>query len=269
MFALTGLISSYKSKWPFPWKIKLLVSPTTISGFDGKIRVNIRWDDLIFLHYEAQKRNHLLYLSTQEEDYLFLLNRLPATAVWQTLKQQADPSILDYAGSQQLANSHVKRAETAAKATTLPLITQPGRVWRGALASGAVFFLFLTVIAGREALWLGVLFFSLVALLFIYVLSFLAPVTFNQETIQYTVWHRRFQIRWDEITEIEFDRQGNAIVFRGNGKQMVIPGFLMYSQTQSNALAVLLDNQVQKQQIQTKESWKAPYRRQKNTQIKP
>ncbi len=261
LLVLSGLAIGMRSDYPFPWKINLSVGETAVSGFDGKTRLNARWNDLIFLHYEVQEKNHLLFLSTLEEDFVFSLNRLPATDIWDTLRRQANPSVLGAAGWEHLSASRARQSQTI----DLPLAVQPTRFWYVALALSTLFFLLLAAISGWQELWPGVLFFLAAAALSIYTFSFLAPVTFDRETIHYTPWRRRYQIRWDEITEIEFDPQGGAIVFRGHGKQVVIPGFLTYSQTQNKAIGALLDNQKQKWDIQIKESWKASFRRQRNT----
>ncbi len=262
LLVLLGLAIGMRNDYPFPWKINLSVGETAVSGFDGKTRLNVRWNDLIFLHYEVQEKNHLLFLSTLEEDFVFSLNRLPAAAIWDTLRRQAGPSVLGAAGWERLSAGRARQNQTI----DLPLTVQPARFWYVALALIALFFLLLAAISGWQELWPGVLFFLAAAALSIYTLSLLAPVTFDRETIHYALWRRRYQIRWDEITEIEFDPQGNAIAFRsGGGKQMVIPGFLMYSQAQSKAIGALLDNQKQKWDIQATESWKAAFRRQRNT----
>jgi hypothetical protein len=72
-------------------------------------------------------------------------------------------------------------------------------------------------------------------------------------------------LRWDEVTAVEFDPQGQAVLFRGKNKQLVVPGVAAWPRAQREAALQLLDNQIQRLSIEVRDNLWAAYQWSKNT----
>ena len=77
-----------------------------------------------------------------------------------------------------------------------------------------------------------------------------------------------YQIAWDDITHIEFDRQGATMVFHGKNKRLVIPGAFLWSGKDKVALLERIDTEVGRRQLPVNEGMWAAYKLSKNTKIR-
>ncbi len=265
---IVAFASNHKTTWPFPWKIKFTVSETAVSGFNGTTQLNVNWDNLIFLHYEIQKNTHWLFLATQEEDINFSLDHLPATAVWQALKQRANPAILIDSGYQKVNERDEIKAQEIVENIELPLVIKPNRFFQWAFILCSIFFFGMVVLCWQQELLGGAIFFLVPTLIGIYYFLRSGPVIFDETSIHYQPWKRHYQIQWNDITQIGADQQGSAIVFQGTQQQLVIPGFRIYQQQDSTLMAHFLDVQINQRQLPLQRTWKAMFKKQKNTKVR-
>jgi hypothetical protein len=76
-----------------------------------------------------------------------------------------------------------------------------------------------------------------------------------------------YRIRWNEVKHIELDNSEGGIVFKGDGKQLVIPGRFFWSGEDKKQMVELFDQQVKTRKLEIKESFLAAYAFSKNTRI--
>jgi hypothetical protein len=83
------------------------------------------------------------------------------------------------------------------------------------------------------------------------------------------VRHRSYlgthSIRWDEVTAIEFDPQGQAVLLRGSNKQVVIPGVAAWPRRRRMLALQLLDDQVQHRAVEVRKDPWVVYKWSKNS----
>ena len=74
-----------------------------------------------------------------------------------------------------------------------------------------------------------------------------------------------YRIAWDDLTEIEYDRQGNCWIFHGRDQRLVIPGRIFWTGSQKYQAQQLVDGQIERRSIPVRESISAPYKISHNT----
>ena len=77
----------------------------------------------------------------------------------------------------------------------------------------------------------------------------------------------RFEIKWEEIQAIELDAQGNAIVFKGDNKQLVVPGQVFWSGKDKKQMVALYNAQIDRRNIKVRATASAAFALSKNTRV--
>lgn len=81
----------------------------------------------------------------------------------------------------------------------------------------------------------------------------------SEEVIMHKSLYGRFRIKWDEVQEINTDRMGNTILFKGKGKQLAIPGTSFWSGKDKKRMMELYSRQVKMREIPVKYTQAAIY----------
>jgi hypothetical protein len=76
-----------------------------------------------------------------------------------------------------------------------------------------------------------------------------------------------YRIKWNEVKRIEMDNTESGIVFKGDAKQLVIPGQYFWSGTDKKQMSALFDQQVKARGLEVRESYLAAYAFSKNTRV--
>ena len=77
----------------------------------------------------------------------------------------------------------------------------------------------------------------------------------------------KFSIAWREVNQIEKDSMGNAIVFVGQGKRLVIPGQIFWFGRNKKVMKALFEDQISKRSIPIQQKESATYTVSKNTRV--
>ena len=130
----------------------------------------------------------------------------------------------------------------------------------------AAFFAFISVITWGQGLLTSII---LILLSFLGLLLFgLYGQTIMDDSL---VFHRnffgKFSIALNEVNQIEMDSMGNAIVFVGQGKRLVIPGQIFWFGRNKKAMKTLFEDQIAKRSIPTHHKESAAYTVSKNTRV--
>jgi len=89
----------------------------------------------------------------------------------------------------------------------------------------------------------------------------------DPHTITYTTRLGQYQIRWDEITQIEMDRGLQSLAFKGCNKRLAIPGPAYWSGKDRLQMFEFLGAQVERYRIATRFTVWSAFRRSKNTKV--
>jgi len=131
-----------------------------------------------------------------------------------------------------------------------------------------IFFLACTFFSWRaRAGWAPLLFLGFV-LLGVFILLFTGTVEMDDDQINYRTSFNTYRIRWDEVTKIELDSQGNSMVFFGDDKQLNVVGPAYWTGKNKGAVNRLIGRQAQRYNIRVEISSKAMYRRMRNTKVR-
>jgi len=76
-----------------------------------------------------------------------------------------------------------------------------------------------------------------------------------------------YRIKWSEVKRIEMDNSEGGIVFKGDDKQLVIPGRFFWSGKDKKQTVSFFDAQVEQKHLEVKESFLAAYARSRNTRV--
>jgi hypothetical protein len=110
-------------------------------------------------------------------------------------------------------------------------------------------------------------------LLFAAVGAFLVLTTgelsMNSETVTYNTPLGKYQMKWDEVKQIEMDFQRYAVVFysQNRNERLAVAGPAYWSGSDNGDMEQLLSQEVQKRQIPIKQSMRAPYTMSRNTKV--
>ena len=106
-------------------------------------------------------------------------------------------------------------------------------------------------------IWLGIL-----------LLCLYGTTEWDTQRIGYRAAIGRYEMLWSDVKHVEIDPRGTNLVFYGDNQRLVIPGPLFWSGRQKiNALKLLLV-QVQRHQVEVRETAWAAYKRSKNTKVR-
>jgi hypothetical protein len=110
-------------------------------------------------------------------------------------------------------------------------------------------------------------FFILVSGLGVVLLLLSGPVEMDSQVIRYSTPVGRYQIKWDEVQNIETDMQGGNLVFNGADKRVAVPGPGYWSGADKENMVKLLFAQMEQRQIQMATTQKAVSKWSKNAKI--
>ena len=78
----------------------------------------------------------------------------------------------------------------------------------------------------------------------------------------------QFRIAWDEVKEIDTDSMGNAIVFKGDDKKLVILGRPFWAGRDKAAMKAFLDEQIEDRRIPVRRTELATYAISRNVRVR-
>jgi Bacterial PH domain len=129
----------------------------------------------------------------------------------------------------------------------------------------ALFFSFCAIAAWYSGQGIVSPFFLLFVILGLYVWLNAGETEINDLHIRHRSAFGTHALRWDAVTAVEFDPQGQAVLFRGRNKQLVIPGVAAWPRAQRELALQLLDNQIQHRSLEVRDNLWAAYQWSKNT----
>ena len=89
----------------------------------------------------------------------------------------------------------------------------------------------------------------------------------DSQYIRYRAIIGQYEIPWDIVTDIEMDPQGTNLVFKGRGRQLVIPGPFFWSGRDKHQALRLLHTQIQQRRIVVRETAWAAFKYSKKTKV--
>jgi len=89
----------------------------------------------------------------------------------------------------------------------------------------------------------------------------------DEQTITSQSLIGRYRIKWSEVKRIEMDDTEGGIVFKGDNKQLVIPGRFFWSGLDKAQMSDLFDQQVKARKLDVKRNFLAAYVFSKNTRV--
>ena len=124
------------------------------------------------------------------------------------------------------------------------------------------FFAFITFAPSKILTTLVLLLFALWG---VYLFIAYGSTKMDAQKITHTSWLGKFEIQWDEVEAIKADSLGNNIVFAGKNKQLVIPGFSMWSGRDKGEMISLYRSALESRALQVHDIMLAAFAISKNT----
>ncbi len=97
----------------------------------------------------------------------------------------------------------------------------------------------------------GLIFFIPLTLACIPLALLYGQTTMNQWGITHSAPLQRYALGWDEIHEVVMDIGDNTVVFKGEGRQLVLPGFLFWAGRDRSAARELMARELKRRGIKT------------------
>jgi hypothetical protein len=129
---------------------------------------------------------------------------------------------------------------TAQRRSGLPLCVShwPARLVGIVCAIGFTLF----AVVGALARWpVGSIVFVLLALASVLLILLYGRTVISEQGITHIAPLGRFGMAWDEITAVVVDKGGNTIVFKGEDKQLVLPGVMLWAGRDKAAAEKLME----------------------------
>ncbi len=253
---------------------RVQIDETTISAHAGRETFKLNWDELISINLvttdERSKKQELI-IFTQNDKAQFDLTGFDKTAVWQAIETYAPPEILEPEAYKKLEQYQQLEQEVNEKLDSMPL---PVSVtvsfgWKIFFIVGCLFLSFCAYGSfTSNTVPVVTYFFLFMALICLY--GFISTSgTFAADTQKLTVkklWGV-YQINWSEIKYIEISSQTGWIVFHGDHKRLCFAAPGLWGGKQKNEFDLFTGKQAGERQLETKTSWKAAYRFNKNVRV--
>jgi hypothetical protein len=140
--------------------------------------------------------------------------------------------------------------------------------WPAAVISvvGTVVFGFFTALFITQGSPWAALFLIFAAVSFSLLLLY-GKTTITAEGLTQSAPVGRHFIAWDEIKSVTFDGRDNTIVLKGQGKQLVLPGFSLWAGRQKTAARRQLSDELQRRRIPTTTAF-AAFAFSRNTRVR-
>lgn len=134
---------------------------------------------------------------------------------------------------------------------------------------GIIFFFFCAVMAWRAGEGEVSLLFMLFAVLSgAYLLLFSGTVEVDAQTVTCRTPLAQYQIKWDEVSHIETDKQGGSLVLCGENKILAVLGPMFWSGKDKMEMLMFIGAQLEKRGIETQQPEKVVLRLSKNTKVR-
>ncbi len=132
---------------------------------------------------------------------------------------------------------------------------------------GLVFFAWLTLLLlVNDGGWAALVCLIFAALSLFLIVGY-GSTEMDGEKVMHINWLGRYQIPWSEIRCVECDAGGNNIVFRGDNKQVVVPGRAFWVGKDKKAMAAFYMDQVRQRRIPLKQSFWATFKFSQGTKV--
>ncbi|GAB4190749.1 MAG: hypothetical protein OHK0022_03810 [Roseiflexaceae bacterium] len=149
------------------------------------------------------------------------------------------------------------------------MINQPIRITHPMIAAigivSILFFSFMAALSWRNGEGNIALVFLLFVALGLYVWLTAGETEMNSLHIRRRAYLGTYAMRWDEVTVVEFDPDGQGILLRGDQKKLAIPGIIYWPGAQREAGLRFLHEQAERQGIPVRDNPWAGFHRSKNT----
>lgn len=226
------------------WLTQLTVDETRLVGQVGKVKVDVRWDEIRIIQYE----NNKLKLATLEQAYILPLEGLDGAALWQTVQPLVRPQALSPTAYQEHPAHQALitfRQQVLADENQFMRLRYPVGwqifIWTlGLILTVLVVYGLFEGVSPAFTLLFGFLALMLLAGAFLSTTQ--VELTPKQITIQ-NPFHTK-TMSWAELDTIKAKRQGGDWVLYKGKQRLHIPGALLWFGQNRQRVAVLMDAQV-------------------------
>ncbi len=144
-------------------------------------------------------------------------------------------------------------------------IRLPHRLFSGIGIITVLFFSFCAVASWMSGQGGVSPFFLIFVALGLYVWLTAGETELNYLQIRHRTLLATHSIRWDDVVMIELDPQGQAVMYKGQDKRLVLPGIAAWPRHQRAAALALMDEQIKRYHIDMREGAWTAYKWSKNT----
>jgi len=144
-------------------------------------------------------------------------------------------------------------------------IRLPHRLFSSIGIIAVLFFTFCAIASWMSGQGNASPFFLIFVALGLYVWLTAGETELNYLQVRHITLLATHSIGWDEVVMIELDPQGQAIIFRGQNKHLVLPGIAAWPRNHRASALELMDEQIKRYNIEIRESAWAAYKWSKNT----
>jgi hypothetical protein len=237
---------------------------------DEKASISIRWSDVISAWRTTEARESFFHIGTADHLVpipLRLFNQdlartLESFVPTQSLLENSYTKLPQY--QRWFAKRRAIVQNTAAvlrvKLTSIKVVG-----WADVILCSCAL---LGIFVSRSPEIIVAAFFGIFSLLGAYLLLWSGPIEVNNDGIALITPAGRYYIRWDEVEFIETDIQGQALVLRGAGKCLPLPGPGWWSGKQEADIIEFLTAQIEERNIIVRQTTKALFSISRNTKVK-
>ncbi|MCI0564236.1 MAG: hypothetical protein MN733_37660 [Nitrososphaera sp.] len=236
-----------------------------LSGYSGGVSFELAWSDVIAIRQDKQFGRTVLLLGLQKGMMVIPLQQMNKDDIWRAVQHLANPATLQedaylkLPGYQQLLSScqELISRDNYQLQVTPPLLSKIVH-WITVLV------MLIFAVKAWESSSLGGLFCFSVALLAGYAWVSSGSYQIDSQKVLFTNPFVRRQIKWEEVSRIEFDPFGNKLALLGSDKCLVLPQW-SFSQEE---IFTYIQAQLRVRQVEVKRTMKVGLRRSKNVTVR-